>query len=85
MLGEKELINDSGWPKYKTNLGELRAINLPISFNGKFRYNIEIAQSLSIEKIKEIVSSNPKTMHYLNSKKIKKIIIVPKKIVNIVF
>ena len=85
MLGEKELINDSGWPKYKMNLGELRPINLPISFNGKYRYNIDIDQSLSIEKIKEIVSSNPKTIHYLGSKKIKKIIIVPKKIVNIVF
>ena len=85
MLGEEGYINDAKWPIYEMNFGEQKTISLPISFNGKFRFNIEIDRSLSNEKIKEIVSSNTRTIHYLDSKKIKKIIIVPNKIVNIVF
>ncbi|MHB8260137.1 MAG: leucine--tRNA ligase [Bacteroidia bacterium] len=56
----------------------------PISFNGKTRFNIELPLNLSQQEIEKIVMEAEQTRKYLDGKTPKKVIVVPKKIVNIV-
>lgn len=56
----------------------------PVSFNGKVRFKIEIPISASPQEIEEAVRAHEKTPNYLDGKQPKKIIVVPKRIVNIV-
>ena len=57
----------------------------PISFNGKMRFLLDLPVDISKKEIEETVLINEQTKKYLQDKKPKKIIIVPQKIVNIVF
>ena len=61
-----------------------KSIEYPVSFNGKLRFKINLEASVEIEQIKKIVLNHEKTSKYLEGKEIKKVIIVPKKIINIV-
>ena len=84
-LGNSESIFNAIFPKYKDEFLEEKTINYPISFNGKMRYKIPLDADISKEEIEKQVMEHEKTAHYLSGKSPKKVIIVPKKIVNIVF
>ena len=84
-LGNSESIVNAIFPKYKEEFLEEKIINYPISFNGKMRYKIPLDADISKEEIEKQVMEHEKTAHYLSGKSPKKVIIVPKKIVNIVF
>ena len=84
-LGNKESIVNATFPKYKEEYLEEKTINYPISFNGKMRFKISLDVDISKEDIEKQVMVHEKTTHYLSGKSPKKIIVVPKKIVNIVF
>ncbi len=56
----------------------------PISFNGKKRFTKTIELNLSKDEIERLILSDNRLEKYLNGKSIKKIIVVPNKIVNIV-
>ena len=59
--------------------------NYPVSFNGKMRFTLELALDLEQDAIKEAVLKDARTADYLAGKTPKKWIIVPNKIINIVF
>jgi len=84
-LGNSESIVNAIFPKYKEEFLEEKIINYPISFNGKMRYKIPLDVDISKEEIEKQVMEHEKTAYYLSGKLPKKVIIVPKKIVNIVF
>jgi leucyl-tRNA synthetase len=56
----------------------------PIQFNGKMRFNLELPATMAPADIEKEVLSNEQTQKYLEGKTPKKIIIVPKRIVNLV-
>ena len=56
----------------------------PVSFNGKTRYFLPLGIELSQQEVEAAVRSNEQTGKYLEGKDIKKIIVVPKRIVNVV-
>lgn len=60
-------------------------INYPVSFNGKMKFTLALAANLDAKQIEEIAMSNDKVQEVLAGATPKKIIIVPKKIINIVF
>ena len=60
-------------------------VKYSISFNGKARFTMDFATEAAREEIEAAVLANEMTQKYLDGKSIKKIIVVPKKIVNIVF
>lgn len=60
------------------------SFNYPISFNGKMRLNIELPATLTVSEIEREVMSREDVQKHLNGASPKKIIVVPKKIVNIV-
>ena len=60
-------------------------INYPVSFNGKMKFTLALVADLDAKQIEEIAMSNEKVQEILAGATPKKIIIVPKKIINIVF
>ena len=83
-LGHKESIALAPFPIFNEAYLVEDNFAYPISFNGKTRFNIELPLTLSQQEIEKIVMEAEQTHKYLEGKTPKKVIVVPKKIVNIV-
>lgn len=84
LLGNLNSISTAEWPKLDESYLVEDSFAYPISFNGKVRFNIDMSLTLGPPEIEKIVMTHVDTLKYLEGKTPKKIIIVPKKIVNIV-
>ena len=84
MLGNKDSVMTQNWPKYDEMALIQSTIELMIQINGKLRAKISVPVSASNTEIEEIILSDLTIMKFVNQSTIKKIIIVPKKLVNIV-
>ena len=80
----KESISKASFPKFVEKYLIENVKKYPISFNGKMRFTLELPLSLSKDEIESVIMSHEKTIHYLEGKAPKKMIIIPGKIVNIV-
>jgi len=83
-LGNKESISKALFPKFEEIFLIEDVKKYPISFNGKMRFTLELPLALSKDEIESVIMSHEKTIHYLEGKTPKKVIIIPGKIVNIV-
>lgn len=83
-LGNKETITFQNFPVVNENYLIDDAFNYPISFNGKMRFQIELPTSLTAQEIEKEILSREEVIKQLAGATPKKIIIVPKKIVNFV-
>ena len=83
-LGNKETITFQNFPVVNENYLIDDAFNYPISFNGKMRFQIELPTSLTVQEIEKEILSREEVIKQLAGATPKKIIIVPKKIVNFV-
>lgn len=82
--GYKDTIAYALWPEFKEEYLQEDAFSYPVSFNGKTRFQIELPATLSASEIEKEVLSRDEVQKYLNGGTPKKVIVVPKKIVNIV-
>ncbi len=83
-LGNSESISFAAWPVFNPEHLIEANHNYPVSFNGKMRFMLELPSTMQKDDIEKAVMAHEKTAGYLDGKDPKKIIIVPKKIVNIV-
>lgn len=83
-LGHETSITKADWPKYNAEFTKETAFAYPISFNGKTRFTMELPLDMQPKQIEETVVANEQTAKYTEGKQIVKVIVVPKKIVNIV-
>jgi leucyl-tRNA synthetase len=83
-LGNTKSIAFEAWPKFEPQYLEDDVFAYPVSFNGKMRFNFELPLTLSKDEIEKLVMEAEQTQKYLEGKTPKKIIVVEKKIVNIV-
>lgn len=83
-LGNKESVCDAQWVTYNEAYLVEDVVNYTISFNGKARFNIEFAADATNEEIEKTVLAHQNAAKWMEGKTPKKVIIVPKKIVNIV-
>lgn len=83
-LGNTSTICDAVWPQYNEEYLVESVINYTISFNGKARFTIEFAAAATNEEIEKTVLAHASSVKWMEGKTPKKVIIVPKKIVNIV-
>jgi len=84
VLGHKQSIAFEKFPEFNPAFLVEDNFNYPVSFNGKMRFNIELPTTLSPAEIEKIVLEHENSQKYLEGKAPKKVIVVPKKIVNIV-
>lgn len=83
-LGAKSSIHDEKWCEWNENLAKTSSITLVVQINGKVRDKIEVAEDMSQDEMKAIALDSEKTKEYVQGKEIIKVIVVPKKLVNIV-
>ena len=83
-LGHKESISIASFTKFEEKYLVEDVKKYPISFNGKMRFTLELPLDMPKDEIESVVMSHEKTIHYLDGRTPKKVIIVPGKIVNIV-
>ena len=84
LLGNAESIDFASFPALNEAYLVEDEIEYPVSFNGKMRFKLSLSAELSKEEIEEIVMKDEKVIQQLDGAKPKKIIVVPKKIINIV-
>jgi len=78
------VLNEMDWPKYEEELTIDNKIEIPVQFNGKVRFTIEINRDSSQEEVLSIAESNELFDKNSEGKKIIKKIYIPNKILNIV-
>ena len=83
-LGHKEPIVDAAWPKADPAALTKDAVTLAVQVNGKLRGQIEVAVSAAREEIEQTALADAGVAKFIDGATVKKIIIVPGKIVNIV-
>ncbi|HQV51194.1 MAG: leucine--tRNA ligase [Flavobacteriales bacterium] len=83
-LGHTESITTAPWPVFDPQYLVEDSFKYPISFNGKTRMLLEFPATLSKEEVEAQVMANPEVQERLEGKTPKKVIVVPKRIVNIV-
>ena len=77
-------VCDAQWPAYNEEYLVENTVNYTISFNGKARFNMEFPADAASEAIQETVLADERSIKWIDGKNIVKVIVVPKKIVNIV-
>ena len=83
-LGGEGSVCDAQWPEFNEEYLKEDSVTYSISFNGKTRFTMELAADLDNAAIQETVLANENSQKYIDGKTIRKVIVVPKKIVNIV-
>lgn len=83
-LSAKTSIHDEKWCEWDENLAKTSLITLVVQVNGKVRDKLEAAEDLSQEEMKQIALNCAKVKEFTAGKEIVKVIVVPKKLVNIV-
>ena len=84
LLGHDTSVVNASFPVYDESKTVENSFNYPISFNGKMRFNMELPVTMSAEEVQAAVLAAPESQKWLEGKTPKKVIFVPKKIVNIV-
>ncbi|WP_374361276.1 class I tRNA ligase family protein [Cloacibacterium sp.] len=85
LLGQNGSIEFANFPELNETYLVEDEIEYPVSFNGKMRFKLPLAADLDAKQIEEIAMSNDKVQEILGGATPQKVIIVPKKIINIVF
>ena len=83
-IGHSSSITKVKFPQWDKKYLVESEIVYPVSFNGKMRFKVNLPADMEKNEIEKIIMSNEKTKHYIGSSTPKRIIIVPKKIINIV-
>ena len=84
VLGHKESIVLTSWPKWDEDAVKEEKLLIVVQVNGKLRSRIHVSPSAGQEEIKEIALQDERIRKFVGEKPIKKVIVVPKRLVNIV-
>ena len=83
-LGHDTSICDAKWPEYDEAYLKEDSVTYAVSFNGKARFNLEVPADTAKEDMERMALSHESSAKWLDGKTVKKVIVVPGKIVNIV-
>lgn len=83
-LGEEGSVCDAQWPAWNEEYLKENDIQMTVSFNGKARYQKMFPAEATKEDIEKQTLEDERTAKYLDGKQVMKVIVVPKKIINIV-
>ena len=83
-LGHTESISTAPFPDFNEAYLVDDNINYPVSFNGKLKFTLELPATLTVQEVEAEIIKNEQTQKLLEGKQPKKVIVVHKKIVNLV-
>ncbi len=84
ILGHENSLAYLPWPEVDEKLLTEKSFEYPVSFNGKMRFRIELPLNMPQPEIEEAVLADPKAQKWIEGKTIRKFILVPQKIINVV-
>ena len=80
----EESVCDAVWPRHDEKFLREDSVTIAVSFNGKARYNITVPAEMPREDVERLALEHESAAKWLDGKTIRKIIVVPGKIVNVV-
>jgi len=83
-LGNKDSVHHQSWPKYDSALAKEQNITLIVQINGRVRDKIETKSDITKQEACDLTLKREKIRKRIGDRKIKKIIFVPGKLINIV-
>ena len=83
-LGHQDSLIDASWPAFDATALVLDEVQMVVQVNGKLRSKITVAVDADKESIEKIALSEDNVQKFIGGKAIRKVIVVPKKLVNIV-
>jgi leucyl-tRNA synthetase len=83
-LGHQQAVVSAAWPEVDTTALEQDSIELVIQVNGKLRSKISVPATATSDEVQAIALNDEHVLRFIEGKPIKKVIVVPKKLVNIV-
>jgi len=83
-LGHTQTLAYEPWPKYDPALTKADEVEVPVQLNGKLKLKLTVAADLDKAAFEKAILSDDKVRALLNGKEIRKVIVVPGKLVNIV-
>ena len=83
-LGKEGSICDAEWPSHNEEYLREDSVTMAVQFNGKVRFNITVPAGSANDVVQEAALNDPAAAKWLEGKTVRKVIVVPSKIVNIV-
>ena len=83
-LGHDTTVFDAEWPQYAPSMLIEDTVKYPVQFNGKMRFTIDLPAAATQAEALEAIKASPDGQRWLAGAEPKKVIFVPKKIINIV-
>jgi len=83
-IGNKDSVHSQSWPKHESALVKEEIITLIIQINGRVRDKIKVSANISEQEARDLTLIREKIKKRIVDKKIKKIIFIPGKLINIV-
>jgi leucyl-tRNA synthetase len=83
-LGEKGPVLRVSWPAFDPELAREDQIEVPVQVNGKLRSRVSVALGADRDELERLAKADPKVQAHLDGKVVRKVIVVPDKLVNIV-
>jgi leucyl-tRNA synthetase len=83
-LGHEDTLTYSAYPEWDGKYLVEETFLYPVSFNGKLRFKLEFPLDMSREDIEKAVLESEEAQRWLENKPPKKVIVVPKRIINVV-
>lgn len=83
-IGNEGTICDAQWPKWDEKYLKEANVNYPVSFNGKPRFNISVPADMPAQEVQRLALENEAAAKWIEGKTVRKVIVVPGKIVNVV-
>lgn len=84
-LGYATSVCNAQWPVFNEKYLVESSFTYPVSFNGKTRFMLELPANMDVKEIESVALSHETTIKWLEGKPVKKMIVIQKKIINIVF
>ena len=84
LVGNDTTVFDAQWPVCNEDYLKEDSVTYAVSFNGKARFNMEVAAGTSKEEVEKMALEHESSARWMEGKTPKKVIVVPNKIVNIV-
>ncbi len=84
MLGHDESLLEVSWPSYRTDALEVEKRLIILQVNGKVRGRIEVPASLGDKEVEKEALKNERIQSFIGDKTVKRVIVVPNKLVNVV-
>jgi leucyl-tRNA synthetase len=84
LLGHEQTLAYEPWPIHDDALATDQSIEVPIQIQGKVRAKISVSRGLSEKELEAVALADPKVAEWLAGKTVRKVIVVPDRLVNIV-